>query len=371
MTTMTLILFVLGFVLLVVGGELLVRGASSLAEALGIPPLIVGLTVVAFGTSAPEIAVLLKSAFSGQSGLVVGNVVGSNIANVLLILGFSAMVAPLVVSRRIIFIEVPLMIAISILMLMLSLDGQLSRFDGVILFSGFLIHLAFMIREQRRTATTGETLPAKPEASENEISERKRTPWAKNGLLVAAGLVVLVLGSEWLVNGAVAMARALGVSELVLGLTIVAIGTSLPEMATSIIAGLRGQRDIAVGNVIGSNIFNILSGLGLTALVAPRGIEVSTGALQFDIPVMIATAVACLPIFFIGHRIARWEGGLFFGYYVAYTIYLVMTATRHQAAAQFRLVMLWFVMPLTVLTVLIFLHRTLRDNKRQTVLSES
>lgn len=371
MTTTTVILFVLGFVLLIVGGELLVRGASKLAESLGIPPLIVGLTVVAFGTSAPEIAVLLKSAFGGQSGLIVGNVVGSNIANVLLILGFSAIVAPLVVSRRVIFMEVPLMIGVSVLMLLLSLDGQLSRLDGAILFAGFLLYLAFMIREQRGANVKAEALLTENETDARESTNRNSVNWAKNGLLVLAGLVVLVIGSEWLVNGAVAMARAFGVSELVLGLTIVAIGTSLPEMATSIIAGLRGQRDIAVGNVVGSNIFNILSGLGLTALIAPKGIEVSAGALQFDIPVMIATAVACLPIFFNGHRIARWEGGLFFGYYVAYTIYLVLTATRNQAVTQFRLVMLWFVVPLTVITLLIVLYRTLRNNTRQTAISES
>ncbi len=363
MTTVTVILFVLGFVALIVGGEFLVRGASKLAEAFGVPPLIVGLTVVAFGTSAPEIAVLIKSAFSGQSGLVVGNVVGSNIANVLLILGLSALVAPLVVSRRLIFLEVPLMIGVSVLMMVLSLDGQLSRLDGAILLAGFLLHLAFMIREQRGAALAVENLPGESGTDSIDSARRRRNQWIKNVLLIVAGLVVLVIGSEWLVNGAVAMARTLGVSELVIGLTVVAVGTSLPEMATSIIAGLRGQRDIAVGNVVGSNIFNILSGLGLTALIAPTGIEVSDGVLSFDLPIMIATAVACMPIFFTGHRIARWEGAMFFGYYIAYAFYLILTATRNQAAAQFRTVMLWFVIPLTVTTLLIFLARTFRHDK--------
>jgi cation:H+ antiporter len=363
MTTVTVILFVLGFVTLIVGGEFLVRGASKLAEAFGVPPLIVGLTVVAFGTSVPEIAVLIKSAFSGQSGLVVGNVVGSNIANVLLILGLSALIAPLVVSRRLIFLEVPLMIGVSVLMMVLSLDGQLSRFDGAILMVGFLLHLTFMIREQRGAALAVENLPGETDSIDSV--RRRRSQWIKNVLLVVAGLVVLVIGSEWLVDGAVAMARTLGVSELVIGLTVVAVGTSLPEMATSIIAGLRGQRDIAVGNVVGSNIFNILSGLGLTALIAPAGIEVSDGVLSFDLPIMIATAVACLPIFFTGHRIARWEGAMFFGYYIAYAFYLILTATRNQAAAQFRAVMLWFVIPLTVTTLLIFLARTFREDKRR------
>jgi cation:H+ antiporter len=184
-------------------------------------------------------------------------------------------------------------------------------------------------------------------------------------LLVFAGLALLVIGSNWLVGGAVALARALGVSELILGLTIIAIGTSLPEVATSIIAGLRGAREIAVGNIIGSNIFNILAGLGLTALIAPSGVQVSQAALRFDIPVMIAAAVACLPIFYIGHRISRWEGWLFFGYYIAYTTYLILTATRHHMASQFRIVMLWFVIPLTVVTIMVFVYRAARANKPQ------
>jgi cation:H+ antiporter len=354
MNTTTLILFALGFAGLMLGGELLVRGASRLAAAAGIPPLIVGLTVVAFGTSSPEIAVMAQAAFGGQSGLIIGNVVGSNIANVLLILGLSAMATPLIVPRRLIRLEVPLMILVSLVMLLVALDGRVTKLEGLILCSGFLTHLLFMLREQRGAA----------QASQNDANGGNRSwkNWLWNALLVFAGLALLVIGSNWLVEGAVALARALGVSELILGLTIIAIGTSLPEMATSIIAGLRGARDIAVGNIIGSNIFNILAGLGLTALIAPSGVQVSQAALRFDIPVMIAAAVACLPIFYIGHRISRWEGGLFFGYYIAYTTYLILTATRHHTASQFRVVMLWFVIPLTVVTLLIFVYRTARAN---------
>jgi len=314
MNASTLILFVFGFVGLIAGGELLVRGASRLAAAAGIPPLIVGLTVVAIGTSSPELAVMARAAFAGQSELIIGPVVGSNIANVLLVLGLSAMTAPIVAPRRLIRLEAPLMILASFVMLLVALDGRVTRLEGMILCAGFLTRLLFMLRER---------------------------------------------------HGAVALARALGVSELILGLTIIAIGTSLPELATSIIAGLRGARDIAVGNIIGSNIFNILAGLGLTALIAPSGVQVSQAALRFDIPVMIAAAVACLPIFYIGHRISRWEGGLFFGYYIAYTIYLILTATRHHTASQFRIVMLWFVIPLTVVTLLIFVYRTARAKNPQ------
>jgi cation:H+ antiporter len=358
MNISTSILFLIGFVVLIVGGELLVRGASRLAAAAGIPPLVVGLTVVAFGTSSPEIAVMAQAAFGGQSELIIGNVVGSNIANVLLILGLSAMAAPLIVPRRLIRLEVPLMILVSFVMLLMALDGRVSRLEGVVLCAGFLAHMLFMLHEQRGTMNVS---PSEEEPDRAYRGNWKE--WARNILLVFAGLALLLFGSNWLVDGAVALARALGVSELILGLTIIAIGTSLPELTTSIIAGLRGARDIAVGNIIGSNIFNILAGLGLTALIAPSGVQVSQAALRFDIPVMIASAVACLPIFHIGHRISRWEGGLFFGYYIAYTTYLILTATRHHMTSQFRVVMLWFVIPLTVVTILIFIYRTARADK--------
>lgn len=259
------------------------------------------------------------------------------------------MAAPLVVPRRLIRLEVPLMILVSFVMLLVAFDGRVSRLEGGILCAGFLTHLLFMLREQLGGAPVGQ--------NGVKMSRRNWKDWARNASLVIAGLALLVIGSNWLVDGAVALARALGVSELILGLTIIAIGTSLPELATSIIAGLRGARDIAVGNIIGSNIFNLLAGLGLTALSAPGGVQVSQAALRFDIPVMIASAVACLPIFYIGHRISRWEGGLFFGYDIAYMIYLILTATRHHTASQFRIVMLWFVIPLTVVTLLIKCHR--------------
>jgi cation:H+ antiporter len=357
MNISTLILFVFGFAGLMMGGEFLVRGASRLAAAAGIPPLIVGLTVVAIGTSSPEIAVMTRAAGGGQSELIIGNVVGSNIANVLLVLGLSAMAAPLVAPRRVIRLEVPLMILVSFVMLLVAFDGRVSRVEGAILCAGFLTHLLFMLREQRGAARVSQ--------NEARIIKRDWKDWMWNALLVFVGLSLLVIASTWLVNGAVALARALGVSELILGLTIIAIGTSLPELATSIIAGLRGARDIAVGNIIGSNIFNILAGLGLIALIAPGGVQVSQAALRFDIPVMIAAAVACLPIFYIGHKISRWEGGLFVGYYIAYMIYLILTATRHHTASQFRVVMLWFVIPLTVVTLLIFVYRTARAKNPQ------
>jgi cation:H+ antiporter len=187
------------------------------------------------------------------------------------------------------------------------------------------------------------------------------------GVLMLVGLGLLVLGARWLVEGAVAIARAVGVSELVIGLTIVAAGTSLPEVATSIIASVRGERDIAVGNVVGSNLFNILSVLGVTAVIAPSGVRVAPAILSFDLPVMIAVSVACLPIFFTGNMIARWEGALFFGYYLAYTGYVILAATQHDVLPVFSCIMMAFVIPLTVVTLTIVTVRYARAAHRRTV----
>lgn len=181
---------------------------------------------------------------------------------------------------------------------------------------------------------------------------------------MGVGLSLLVLGARWMVDGAVIFAHALGVSDLVIGLTIVSIGTSLPEIATTVVASLRGERDVAVGNVIGSNLFNILFVLGFTAVLTSGGVPVSRGALAFDVPVMIAVAVACLPVFFVGGRIARWEGAMFLGYYVAYTAWLGLTATRHALLPAFRIAMAYFVIPLTAVTLLVLAARTHRSNRR-------
>ena len=352
MDLLTLTFFILGLAALLVGAELLVRGASRLASLFGIPPLIIGLTVVAFGTSSPELAVGILSASQGQADIAVGNVVGSNICNVLLILGISAAITPLVVSRQLVRLEVPLMIAVSVLTLLLALDGRVGRLDGLLLFGGLIVYLVWSIRTGRaESAESGET------------GEAGRGGAMKQLLLVAAGLGMLVLGSKWLVDGAVVIARALGLSELIIGLTVIALGTSLPEVATSVLAALRGERDIAVGNVVGSNLFNILAVLGLTAVVAPGGVPVSAAALSFDLPVMIAVAVACLPVFFTGHLIARWEGILFLAYYAIYTAYLILSALQHGALPTFTAAMVWFVLPLTALTLGVGVVRAMRERR--------
>ena len=344
--SMNLVLLAMGLLILTAGAEALVRGASRIAGRLGIPSLIIGLTVVAFGTSAPELAVSMGSALSGQSDIALGNVVGSNVFNVLFILGLSALIVPLAIASQLIRIDVPLMIGTSVLVLLLALDGTIGRGDGVILFAGLLVYTGLQIRQGRRERH-----------AEAAPQPRTGARWRVDIVLVLAGLALLVVGARVLVSSAVAIAQALGVSELMIGLTIVAAGTSLPEVATSVVASLRGERDIAVGNVVGSNVFNLLGVLGLSAVVAGEGIAVAPQALQFDLPVMIAVALACLPIFVTGREIVRWEGGLFLAFYVAYTTYLILAALRHAALGSYGDAMLWFVLPLTALTLLALLMR--------------
>lgn len=344
------VLFIAGLILLIIGAEALVRGASRLSAIIGISPLIIGLTVVAFGTSSPELAVSVNSGLKGQADIALGNVIGSNIFNVLFILGLSAAITPLAVSRQLIRLDVPLMIVVSLLVLLFGFDGKVNRWEGAVLFSGIILYTAFLIYQSRKERNGGK----KDEFTiEYGISNGKSSRhWVINPALIVAGLGMLVLGSRWLVDSSVTIAQALGVSQLVIGLTIIAAGTSLPEVATSVIASIRGERDIAVGNVIGSNIFNILSVLGLASLVSPQGIQVSGAALRFDIPIMIAVAVACLPIF-TDYIIARWEGLLFVGYYVAYTVYLILAAIQHVALSFYSQMMFLFVVPITLLTLVI------------------
>lgn len=339
-------LLVPGLALLLAGGEWLVRGASRLALALGIPRVVIGLTLVAFGTSAPELAVSVLSSYKGQSGIAVGNVVGSNIVNVLLILGMSAVVAPLAVSKRIIRIEVPLMIATALLFLALGSDRRLSRGDGLLLVAIFATYLLWMVRTARKDPVIQQELSAGGNGVAGGVWE-----YVQLVGLVIAGLAGLVVGSNWLIEGAVALARLMGVSELIIGLTIVAVGTSLPELVTSVIASLRGERDISIGNVVGSNIFNILSVLGFSTVLSPNGLEVASAVIRFDAPVMIAVSLACFPIFFNDFQIKRWEGSLFVAYYIFYMVYLILHASRHDALDEYTFVMRWFVLPFVAITL--------------------
>jgi len=354
----------MGLIVLVIGAEVMVRGASRLAAAFGISSLVIGLTVVAFGTSAPELAVSLQSAFNGQADLALGNVIGSNIANILLILGVAALTAPLLVASQLVRFDVPLMIGASLMIYLMGLDGRLNRWDGLVLFLGVVTYTVWLMRQSRR-----EEKPSQ-ESNENVYEDGEENGWYASLLnlaLVAGGLFMLVIGAQWLVDSAVTMARWWGLSELIIGLTVVAIGTSLPEIATAIVAVLRGERDIAVGNAIGSNFFNLLSVLGITSLFAPNGINISGAVLAFDLPVMIAIAIACLPIFYTGNLVARWEGALFLCYYIAYLAYLVFNATGHDTLPLFSSVMALFVLPLTMLGISFSVWRDARNRRLASV----
>ncbi|WP_216694898.1 calcium/sodium antiporter [Dietzia psychralcaliphila] len=377
MSALTVLALAVGFVLLIGGGEVLVRGAGGLAATLGISPLVVGLTVVAFATSAPEFAVSVDAALSGYPGLAVGNVVGSNIANILLILGLTAIVAPLVAKSRIVRVDIPIMVLFSVVALLVALDGTISFLDGLLLFAGLVAYTVATIVISRkqdggraaaasedpvgdgagggaaRDAAAGDAAAGDDPAGGASAGETRSSgvasshPVLVNSVFVVVGVALLVVGARLLVAAASDLASAWGMSDLVIGLTVVAVGTSLPEFATSVVAAIRGERDLAIGNIVGSNIFNIGAVLGIASLITP--IDVAPGAVRFDLPIMLAVSLALLPIAFTGMAIKRWEGLLFTGFYAAYVVYVVLQAADHDAMDPFSAAMLWFVIPITAL----------------------
>ncbi len=312
-----------GLVLLVAGAEALVRGASRLATALGISPLIIGLTVVAFGTSTPELAVGAQAALDGQTELAMGNVTGSNQFNMLGVLGVSALISVLLVRQKLVRRELPLLVGVSALVFVVALGGEIARWEGALLIIGLVAYTVWAILVERRGGES-EEVEAEYEA---EVSSGRSWHWSVNVVLVAAGLALLVLGSRWLVNGAVDIATDLGMSELLVGVTIVAIGTSLPELATSLVAAYRREGDIAVGNVVGSNLFNLLGVLGLSALLSPIGVPVSSQALNFQLPGLIVVSLLALGIFRTRMAIHRWEGVALLALYAVYLGYSIVEAT--------------------------------------------
>jgi cation:H+ antiporter len=322
-------LLIVGLVLLTVGADWFVKGASRIATTLGIPPLIIGLTLVAFGTSAPELAVSLKGVFSGETDVTIGNVVGSNILNVLLILGLASVITPLAVKRSLARVDVPFLIAVSGLMWYFCSDLMVTMVEGIILFSllnAYLLFLYFSNKGKKNTDFLHEI-----QLDNQEFEQEKVHPhWAKNLVYILVGITMLVFGSDLMVNNAISIAKVLDMSTLLISLTIVAIGTSLPEIATSVIAALRGEGDIAVGNIIGSNLFNILLVLGLSATIAPSGIGLDQQAINFDIPVMFGVALLCLPFFLSKGDLSKKEGAIFLSYYVVYTAGLIAITIQPQ-----------------------------------------
>ena len=348
-----------GLTILTAGAELLVRGAVGLAAALRVSPLVIGLTVVAFGTSAPELVVSLESTFSDRGEIALGNVIGSNVFNVLVILGLSAVIVPLRVDRQLVRLDVPLMIGISVAVYGMCLDGQIDRLEGGLLAAGLISYTIWSIRKSRQdtaAAAADDPLPTPEE-------EAKPARLLLNVLFVAGGLGLMVVGADWFVGAAVDLARRWGFSELVIGLTLVAAGTSLPEVTTSVVAAFKGERDLAVGNVVGSNLFNMMCVLGFTGLLAPAGIPVGTEAIQQDLPVMVLVAVACLPVFLIGHTIERWEGLVLLAFYGLYTSALVCEAQGRVDTLAVVSTIAWILGPLAVAAYVGSLVRQVRASR--------
>lgn len=302
-----IVIIVIGIICVLKGADFLTEGAAALARRVNIPEIVIGLTIVAAGTSAPELFVSIVSALKDTPDLAVGNVVGSNTMNSMLIVGCAAMVAPMTISRSTVKKDIPFSIAASILLLLLTLNSFLGRFDGILLLAGFAVFIIYSLRQAKNGQDAAPT------------EEKQLNPWL-SVLYIALGLVGLVIGSNLFVDHASSLALALGISEGVVGLTVVAGGTSLPELATSVVAARKGQSAIAIGNVIGSNVFNILLILGLTATISPLQIE---GITTIDMAVMLLSVVLVWLFSFTRYTVERWEGAVLVGGYLVYLAWLI------------------------------------------------
>ena len=318
--TSPFIFLLLGLVLLFAGGEALVRGSAALALRLGLKPLVVGLTVVAFGTSAPELVVSVKAALEDHGAIAIGNVVGSNSFNIGLILGLTALIFPLKVQLQILRVDQPIMIGVSVLGVALLTDLRIGRPEGALLFTGLIAYTTFTVLFARKATP--------PDAVSGEFAEAmpplRGSVW-RDLVLIVSGLALLIFGSRFLVDGAVVFARRFGISEAIIGLTIVAAGTSMPELMACLVAAIRKEPDIALGNIIGSNIFNLLGILGVSALIRPLD---GVGIQMIDLYVMLAFTVVLLPILFTNRKMSRWEGALLLAGYVGYLGFQVASVAR-------------------------------------------
>lgn len=322
---MAWLLLIVGLILLVVGAELVVRAGSALAAKLGIPPILIGLTVVSIGTSAPELAVGIEAALIGAGPLAVGNIAGTNIVNLLLILGLSAAMSPLVIAPQTRRFDLPTMSIVALVVLACAMDLHLSQLEGALLTGIGVVYLFALIRLARREKPD-ELLRNIPSEKSNETkTARPKTVGSVilRAIVLVAGLVIIIFGAEWLVDGSVELALAWGVSESFIGLTIVAIGTSAPELATAVVSTIRGQRDIAIGNLIGSSTFNLTLILGIPMLVAPM--ELDTQLVLFDLPLMILATIVTGLLMIQGNILGRRDGLIMVGLYAAYMTYVLTT----------------------------------------------
>jgi len=321
-------LFLAGLIALIIGAEMVLRGGARFAALMGIRPLVIGLTVVSIGTSVPELAVGITAGLEGSGSIAVGNIAGTNMVNILFILGLSALFRPLELHLQVIKLDLPMMILAAGLMAGLAWDGILSAGDGIVLLAGAILYTILLLRQHESAAVEEEFedmcaggLEVSCQGGPKRDASRARL---NNALLLAAGMGISVIGAHWAVHGAVELARSLQVSEAIIGLTVVAIGTSSPELVTTAIATVRNERDVAVGNLLGSSIYNILVILGLTCMATPGGLLVERQLLMLDIPLMTGVALACVPVFWSGKRISRLEGGLGVAAYLIYLLWLVL-----------------------------------------------
>jgi cation:H+ antiporter len=316
--------FVLGLAVLVVGAELVVRGTTRLAMTVGISPLILGLTVVSIGTSAPELAVGITASLEGAPAIAVANIAGTNVLNLLFILGLAALLRPVPLHLRILKLELPTIVAAAALMTLLVWDdGVLTTSDGLVLLLGAIGYTVLLVRESRRESRQARAQYAEAFEEQPVPIERVGRLRLAFGLVLVVGIALTIFGADLMVDGAVELARSWRISEALIGLTIVAIGTSAPELATTLVATVRNERDVAVGNLIGSSIYNILFILGVTCVALPGDLPVDPDLLTFDIPLMAGVALLCVPVFISGRAISRLEGAIFVSIYVAYLSYLI------------------------------------------------
>ncbi len=363
-----LLYLALGTILLIAGAEGLVRGAAALAARMRVPPLLIGLTVVALGTSSPEVVVTVRAALAGYPGLAVGNVVGSNLFNILFILGLAALIGTLRVTAPVIRRDVPLLIAASLLTLGFALNGSIGRGEGLVLLTLAVVYTLHLAGAGIRASQTARDDSRALDRKEGRDPLRSSVPPGSPGvlvsiLLVAAGTGALIWGASWVVTGATELAAVFGVPEPIVGLTVLAVGTSLPEIATSVTAALRGRGDLAVGNIVGSNLYNLFLVLGVGAVLSPVALEIAESLIRFDVPLMLGAAIALLPFAATGHRIDRWEGGVFLFYWLAYMALLVLEVLGHPVRDSMWVLFAAFLVPITLVTLGVVGMRVIRGEE--------